>query len=180
MALPILALASIAMDLLNKNQEEKRNQIATLNDNEQTRLGDFKSIVQGGRATGQYHSSVPRDNSSSGLGSALQALGSLAGSVGGSSESGGDAPPTNLEKPDLLKGYDPEADAKYKGGLSLFNEDAGSGIPKDISAATEKPLVIGAIDVTPGKLTDNPDDVSDSLTKSVIKRSTPRFGGSFF
>jgi hypothetical protein len=177
MAFPILALASIAADLMSKKDEDNRWKTANLGQIEQSRLGDFKQIVQGGRATHEY-GQLARPTGSSGLGGALQALGSLAGAFGGGSES--ETPSTNLEKPDLLKNYDPEADAKYKGGLSLFNEDAGSGVPKDISAATEKPLVIGAIDVSPGKLTDNPDDVSDSLTKSVIKRSTPRFGGSFF
>lgn len=173
-AVPYMAIASIAADIMSKKDEDKRWKVANLGQIEQSRLGDFKQIVQGGRATHEY-GQLGRPKESSGLGAALQAIGSLAGSFGG----GDETPPTNLEKPGLLSDWDPE---KAKAGEydrwkdkvpSLITMDVKDA-PSDLSEALDHgPLSLGSMDATPEKLTDDPDATSgfnDTLADKLAQK----------
>lgn len=186
-AVPYMAIASIAADLMSKKDEEKRWKVANLGQIEQSRLGDFKQIVQGGRATHEY-GQLGRPKESSGLGAALQAIGSVAGSFGGGdSESG--APATNLEKPGLLSDWDP--DAAKAGAYDKWKDSAPSLItmdvkdaPSDLDEALDHgPLSLGSMDPTPEKLTDDPDATSgfndtlaDKLAQKHYGMGKGRFG----
>lgn len=163
----------MAMDMLDKQQQGKLAASNALQAVKQTNFDDIKSIVQGGRATGHYSSVLPQDHSSSGLGSALQAIGGTMGSGGSDSPDSPDAPSTNLEKPGLLSDWAPSL-------IKMSVKDA----PSDLDEALDHgPLSLGSMDPTPEKLTDDPDATSgfndtlaDKLAQKHYGMGKGRFG----
>jgi len=127
MALPVLALISMASSLLAQDQKDRERQTMDLNNIEGQRLGDATRIYSRGKAGGGNYASMvrPLDRSDNGLAGALQLVGSLGSLMGGGGDSAKSSEPEGLklDQPSLLKDYDPERDAKWKGGVTMVSSE---------------------------------------------------------
>jgi hypothetical protein len=173
MALPVLAIAAMAADLLSKNQKDKADYTAKLAGIDQQRLANEGAIFQGGRASGGYGQFVqPRpEQHDNGLGAALQLIGGLAGGGGDKPEAA--AGSDNVDQSasllkglggqnglgqSILKDYDPERDAGWKSEVTFSSNRPALS---DADMLGDKSLDLFA-DPKPG---DDDDSMANRLSK---------------